>query len=60
MINRCLSWNRALFEAGCEEYPWLVGHQHLCKGAGKWVWSVGSVQKDPQILRFSFCTTDVK
>lgn len=46
--DECLSWNRALFEAGCEEYPWLVEDiQHLCEGAGKWVWSVGSVPKGP-------------
>lgn len=57
-MNGCLSWNRALFEAGCEEYPWLVGLS--AEGAGKWAWSVGIVPKDPQILRFSFCTTDVK
>lgn len=35
-MNGCFSWNRALFEAGCEECPWLVGDiQHLCEGAGK-------------------------
>lgn len=46
-MNGCISWNRGLFEAGCEEMP-MVGRGQLASDCG--LWSKRTTDPTPQFL----------